>query len=142
MMFARLTGIAAIVACSSASVFAAQVTGNAPITPSGGMLQSLLGLLVVLAVIGVLAWLARRLPGRALGKTQHLRVIGQLALGTKERVSLLEFGDTWVLIGITPTQINTLHVMPKSVLAETAEVVPSTPFSSLLNALQSRKPNA
>lgn len=121
---------------------AESTAGNLPSTATAGILQSLVGLLVVLAVIVGLAWMARRFPGRALGSTQHLKVISQLAVGAKERVSLIELADTWVLIGVTPTQLSTLHVMPKSETAGNAAHPSPQPFASLLEMIRSGKPNA
>jgi flagellar protein FliO/FliZ len=78
-----------------------------------GLLQALLGLLIVLAFIAALAWLFRRLPlgqGMAGGV---VRVVGGVALGTRERLVLVEVGETWLLLGVAPGQVNTLHTMPR-----------------------------
>ena len=111
-------------------------------TTSAGLQQSLLALLVVLAVIVGLAWLVRRLPGRAVGPTQQLKIVAQLAVGAKERISLIELADTWVLIGITPTQLNALHVMPKAASTADESTGSSQPFATLFEMIRSRKPNA
>ena len=34
-------------------------------------------------------------------------------MGTRERIALVEVGDTWLVLGIAPGQISTLHSMPK-----------------------------
>lgn len=34
-------------------------------------------------------------------------------IGTRERIVLLEVEDTWIVVGVVPGQIKTLHTMPK-----------------------------
>ena len=76
--------------------------------PGGGMLAQLtLGLVVVLALAVGLSWLLRRY---ALPRDGVIRVIGGLPLSSRERLLLVEVDETRLLLGITPTQIQTLHV--------------------------------
>ena len=80
-----------------------------------------LGLAIVLGLVGALAWLMKRLsalPGTGAGL---IRVVGAAAVGQRERVVLVEVGETWLLLGVAPGQVRRLHTMPK---AESA--VPST----------------
>jgi flagellar protein FliO/FliZ len=122
----------------------AETSANPASIPSAtaGLQQSLIGLLIVLAVIAALAWLMRRIPGRGLGSARHLKVVDQLTFGGKERLSLVEVADTWLVIGITPTQLNTLHVMPKSVsLPADPDISAGQQFSRLFDMIRSRKPN-
>lgn len=79
-----------------------------PAVPGGGMLAQLtLGLVVVLALAVGLSWLLRRY---ALPRDGVIRVIGGLPLSSRERLLLVEVDETRLLLGITPTQIQTLHV--------------------------------
>jgi len=84
-----------------------------PSPPLGGLLQVLLGLAVVLAAVWATAWLLRRFsPGQGVaGGTLH--VVGGLMVGPKERVVVVEAGETWLLLGVAPGQVNLLHSMPK-----------------------------
>jgi flagellar protein FliO/FliZ len=107
-----------------------------------GLQQSLIGLLIVLAVIVGLAWLTRQVRGRAPGSSQQIKVIAQLAVGAKERISLVELADTWILVGITQTQLNALHVMPKAALAPDTNTTPNQPFAALFDTIRSRSPHA
>ena len=71
------------------------------------MVQWLLSLLVVIAVIVVLAWLARK--SRVFGSNhQQLKVIATLPLGPKERIMVVQVGTKQVLVGVTGQQINLL----------------------------------
>lgn len=80
--------------------------------PGGGMLVQLtLGLVVVLALSVGLSWLLRRY---ALPRGGAIRVVGGLPLGSRERLLLIEVDAVRLLIGITPHQIQTLHVFTSS----------------------------
>jgi flagellar protein FliO/FliZ len=73
-------------------------------------------LIVVLAAIAVAAVLLRRFaatPQRAQGLMKNL---ASLPLGPRERVVLLEFGDTWLLLGVTSQGVTCLHTLPKGEL--------------------------
>lgn len=76
--------------------------------PQWAPIVRLIGVLVLLVVVawGISQWLKRR-PGGASGNRQ-LRVITAVAVGTRERVVLLEVEGERVLIGVTPQQITSL----------------------------------
>jgi len=97
--------------------YAAQSSAQAPmpIAPVsfGGMLQILFGLGLVLAAVAGTAWLLRRFSPGQIGAGGALKVIGGVALGPKERLVLVEIGETWLVLGVAPGQVNTLHTVPK-----------------------------
>ncbi|MDD5241204.1 MAG: flagellar biosynthetic protein FliO [Sulfuricella sp.] len=67
----------------------------------------------MLAVIVGAAWLLRRLSPGQMGAGGVVRVIGGVALGPKERLVLVEIGETWLVLGVAPGQVNTLHTLTK-----------------------------
>lgn len=69
-------------------------------------------LLVVIAAVLLLAWLARRFNLHAGAAGQHLRVIGSVAIGQRERVVLVEVDKTWLVLGVGGGQITRLHELP------------------------------
>lgn len=78
------------------------------------MLQTGLGLLFVFGLLFLAAYLLRKFnPGHGFGKSGPLRVVGGLMIGARERIVLLEVNDVWLVVGITPGQIRTLHTMQK-----------------------------
>jgi flagellar protein FliO/FliZ len=87
----------------------------APTVDTGQVLEVLLGLLAVLAVIGVLSWALRHVmrPGGAAGGL--IQVVGSTSLGTRERVVLIQVGGEQVLVGVTPGRLQTLHVLDRPV---------------------------
>jgi len=74
------------------------------------MLKVSLGLLVVLTLMFVLAWLAKRMrlvPGGSHGHA--LKVLAVLPLSNRERLALVQVGEQQLLLGVTANQINCLH---------------------------------
>lgn len=80
---------------------------------AANLLQMMLGLIVVLAAIGVIAWLLKRLNRLQAPLPGSLRVLGGLSLGTRERAVLLQVGDKQILVGVAPGSVRTLHVLDK-----------------------------
>ncbi|NJM11866.1 MAG: flagellar biosynthetic protein FliO [Synechococcaceae cyanobacterium SM1_2_3] len=80
--------------------------------PGSGMLAQLtVGLAVVLAALLGLTWLLRRY---ALPQGGAIQVISALPLGSRERLLLIEVDRVRLLIGVTASQIQALHVFPAS----------------------------
>ncbi len=79
-----------------------------------GMVQMVIGLLLVLATIGIVAWLVKRfaiLPTNASGV---LKVIATTGVGQRERVVIVEVGNTWLVLGVASGRVNMLHSMDKA----------------------------
>ncbi|MGN6668461.1 MAG: FliO/MopB family protein, partial [Trinickia sp.] len=43
---------------------------------------------------------------------QLVRTVGGVSLGGKERVAVVEIGDTWLVLGTAPGSVRLLHTMP------------------------------
>ncbi|MDR2625680.1 MAG: flagellar biosynthetic protein FliO [Zoogloeaceae bacterium] len=82
--------------------------------PAAGLLQASLALVFIIALLFLLAFLGRKfLGGKGFGQG-GLKLLGGVALGPRERIVLVEAGETLLVVGIVPGQIRTLHRMPKS----------------------------
>jgi flagellar protein FliO/FliZ len=78
----------------------------------GAVLQTIVGLAVVIGLVFGCAWLARRFglqPGQRGGL---VKTIGGTSLGGKERVAVVEIGDIWLVLGAAPGNVRLLHTMP------------------------------
>jgi flagellar protein FliO/FliZ len=73
----------------------------------------LLALAATLAMIGLVAWLMKRLPQRAFGAPALLKVVSSVAVGARERVVVVQAGETWLVLGVAPGRVNALHQMPR-----------------------------
>lgn len=120
----------------------AQAPAPLPVSPVsfGGVLQVLFGLAVVLGTVAASAWLLKRLAPGQVSAGGAIRLIGGIAVGPKERVVVVEVGDTWLVVGVAPGQVNALHNMPK--LASLPEAgrpaVGDQRFASWLREVMSR----
>lgn len=78
-----------------------------------GVLQVVLSLaIVVLLLIGSL-YLLKRISAPRGAAAGLLRVIAGTAVGTRERVVLVEVGDTWLVLGVAPGSVTPLHQLPR-----------------------------
>ena len=103
-------------------------------TGAAGMLQMLPGLGAVLALILALAWLARRMGVARPRAGSHLKLIGERAVGARERVVIVEVAGQWLVLGVAPGQVRTLASMARPEVAEDTPVQPAvaTGFAALL----------
>lgn len=131
------------------ALFCVPLAGNAsdaaaPGVSSGAFLQAFLALGLIVALLIATAWLARKVSGGKGFGQGGMKVIGGVALGPRERIVLVEAGDTWLVIGIVPGQIRTLHTMPKG--SEIADAGGSfsndRPFAQWLKQMAERRGNA
>lgn len=90
---------------------------------AGNLIQTSLGLILILALIAGAAWLVKRFGNFKVGAQGRMKIVGGLSLGTRERVVLLQVGEQQLVVGVTPGRIQTLHVLdePLSVDSTTLE---------------------
>jgi flagellar protein FliO/FliZ len=67
--------------------------------------------LLVLALIAGIAWVLKRTGRFQMGAGGGLRILGGLSMGARERVVLLQVGETQLLVGVAPGRLQTLHVL-------------------------------
>jgi flagellar protein FliO/FliZ len=80
--------------------------------PAGSMFTVLLSLALILGGFVAVAWFVRRyLPG--VGAQGGVKVVGTTAVGARERVVVVEVGDTWLLLGVGGGNVRLLHTQPK-----------------------------
>ena len=82
--------------------------------------QMTLGLLFVLALIVGTAWIVKRSGKFHMAAGGGLRILGGLSMGSRERVVLIQAGDTQLLLGVAPGRVQTLHVLDKPLQSQAA----------------------
>lgn len=117
-------------------------------------LTPLLWFVGIVALIPLLLWLVKRSPmggGLANGPVRH---VGVLPLSPSQRLVTVEVGQgedrLWLVLGVTPNGIATLHTMAPQSTAGTGAAglsgglatTPHTNFAQLLQRLQGRGPDA
>lgn len=108
-------------------------------------------LLIVLALIPVSLWLLKR-SGMATGLQGEgaaavLKPVAQVSLGNGQRVVTIEVNSgeqrTWLVLGVTGQQINTLHTMDAPAVSPgAATATPLPPFAQLLRRVTERQPSS
>jgi flagellar protein FliO/FliZ len=121
----------------------------APAVSSGGILQIIVSLLLVLAAIVLVGWMLKRMNVAQQGAGKALKVLGGVAIGQRERLMLVEVDNTWLVIGVGPGQIRTLHTLDKPLNAADVEEAPAVTenkfaavLGNALNALKAGKRDA
>lgn len=109
----RLGAAMLLTAGTHSAAAAAPAAGAAAVT-AGSVAQVVFGLVAVLALVIAVAWLLKRFSGFAGAGSGLIRVVGGAAVGQRERVVVVEIGATWLLLGVAPGQVRTLHTMPRS----------------------------
>lgn len=105
----------------------------------GGILQMLLSLGVVIVLLFGSLYLLKRLSAPRGTTAGLLRVITGAAVGARERVVVVEVGDTWLVLGVAPGRITPLHQMPRQALPpDSAAGIPRMDFSGKLRQMMAR----
>lgn len=89
------------------------VVGSAvPSLGAGAVLQTVVGLIVVIGLVFGCAWLARRFGFQPARRGGALKVVASVAVGGKESATVVEIGDTWLVLGVAPGNVRLLHTLP------------------------------
>jgi len=97
----------------------------------------LLGLALIIGILFFGAFALRKLNGgKGFGNSGPLRMVGGLMIGPRERIVMIEVGESWIVIGIVPGQIKTLHTLPKGELRATQNG--TKPFGQWLKQMSER----
>lgn len=88
-------------------------------------LRLFLSLAAVIGLILVLAFVLRRLPGMGATRSGDLRVVGSIAVGSRERVVLVEADGNRMLIGVAPGRVQALYVLAAEGAMNPASSVPT-----------------
>ena len=111
----------------------AQAAGPQEVPLAGDhLLRITMGLVLVLLAIGVTAWLMRQFFRIQPGMHGQLRILSGVSMGPRERVVLLEVGETQLLVGVAPGRIQTLHVLATRLEVPEIRSAPGSAFARVL----------
>lgn len=105
---------------------------------AAGLLQAGFGLALVLGLIFVCAWAARRFGLlQQPGSGRLIKVVSSAMVGQRERVVVVEVGGTWLVLGVAAGQVRALHSMPAEALPE-AQGTAAMNVRGAVNAMSGR----
>ncbi len=116
----------------SAPVLAQETEKNVPgVDPmsSGYLLKLTLGLVGIVVLIFVLAWLMKKMQLTQFTQNGLIQIVSAISVGHRDRIALIQVGEEQVLIGLTPGRIHTLHTMKSPVDATPAAIGSASAFS-------------
>lgn len=115
----------------------AEAAGQSGQLAAGYLAQLLGGLVLVIVLIILFAWMLRRMPGLQGQDPSVIQILAVRSLGARERLLLVQVGEEQVLIGVSASGMHRLHRLSKPV-----EVSADSPaigdFASLLSRMTSR----
>jgi flagellar protein FliO/FliZ len=106
---------------------------------AGSLLQVFIGLVAVLLLIVATAWVGKRMgvaPGSASGP---LQVVASTSVGTRERVVVVEVGESWLVLGVAPGSVNALATLPRGEARPASAAVPGGFAARLQQLIEKRR---
>lgn len=123
-----------VVSASGMLLWASGVLAKTP-SPGAGSDYIKLGLTLVF-IIGLIfacGWLVRRMAGGAGFNHRHIKVLSVMPLGTREKLMLVKAADEYLLLGVTPNGITTLHRYDEPI--DITEAAVASPFADRMKGL-------
>lgn len=105
-------------------------------------LMPLLSFIAIIAMIPVALWLLKRTPMGGAAAHGVMRTVAVLPLSPSQRLLTVEVGSgedrKWLVLGVTPQGITTLHTMPPQAEPVGGHGMPlsQTPFGQMLSKLK------
>ena len=111
---------------------------DTPGVSGSAIVQMLVGLSLIIGILFVAAYLVRQFNGgQRFGQNGPLSIVGGLSIGPREHIVVVEIGETWLVVGVVPGQIKTLHTLARGELPASSD---TKPFSHWLRQMTERKP--
>lgn len=89
------------------------------VDPWWSLVKMVGALALVLGLMALTAYLAKRYLGSRIGLwggRSPLHVLATLPVGVKKQITLVAIGETYLVVGVTPTQISLLTRLERSAL--------------------------
>ncbi len=89
----------------------------------------MLGLVVVLGLLLGTLWLLKRISQPNGSVAGLMRVVAGVSVGPRERVVILELGNSWLVLGVSPGQVSTLAEIPRQEVPTSPQAPTGRDFS-------------
>lgn len=118
-----------------------QQNNNPAAIGSGRHLVSVtLALMGIVGLIFALSWFVKRFSHGGFTAGSTIKILSSMPLGTRERIVLIDAGGQQLLLGITATNINTLHVFDTPIVVDNKAETQSDFSRKLMTILQQKSP--
>lgn len=104
-----------------------------------GLGQLMLGLGGVLVLLIGSLWLLKRLTSVRGTASGMMRVVAATAVGSRERVVIVEVGSSWLVLGVAPGRVSALAEIPRQALAEPTQAVAQSTAADWLQRFMPRR---
>ena len=107
-----------------------------PVTSMSSNMDYTKVLLVLVFIVGLIfacAWLMRRMSGGVGINQKHIQIVSVMPLGTREKLMIIKAAHEYLLIGVTPNGISTLHRYDEPIDMNNA--IQRSPFADRLKGL-------
>ncbi len=120
--------VSGLLALTCPAAFAAAGTQDTEIFTGTYLMQVAASLIFVLGCLFGLLYVLKRMNGVAMTNRKGIQVLASVKVGTREKILLLEAGDSQLLVGVAAGSVRTLHVFEEAqefenVLAQAAQGV-------------------
>jgi flagellar protein FliO/FliZ len=130
-----LTAYAFILSFFSTKALAQAASVATAPSVSSSLLQMFLAPIGVLALLFACLWLLKKLTAQRGAAAGLLRVVAATAVGTRERVVIVEVGSTWLVLGVAPGQVSALAEIPRQPITEPPHETKIAPVPQWLQQL-------
>jgi len=80
---------------------------------SPNLVRIVVSLVLVVGILIVLAVTFKKFGFNQLHSTLPVKIIGAVSVGNNQRIMVIEAGDEWIVLGVTPQNISTITRMPR-----------------------------
>lgn len=122
-------------------IAAEPITRNIEPLSTANLTKWTIGLFVVLVLIAIVAWSFKRFSNFGVSQAGNMKILGGLSVGNREKVVLMKAGNSHLLLGITASQIQTLHVFDKGEINESDDQHSSSFQDNLRKILDKKQVN-
>ena len=134
----------ALISLSQAAVSAEpSIVGSKSVEPvsMANLTQWTVGLIFVLLIILLVAWLVKRFTNLGTTHKGNLRVLSGISLGNREKAVLIKAGNQHLLLGVSPGRVVNLHTFEAGeILDEVGQAgASSATFKDSLQALMKNR---
>lgn len=129
-MKSRTQHVIAFILLGAPALVSAQPIGA---TSSQDYFKVFVALAFIVGLIFACSWLIRRMSGGVGLNQKHIQVVSVMPLGTREKLMIVRAANDYMLLGVTPNGIQTLHHFDEPIdLNDPAQV---SPFADRLKGL-------